>query len=50
MAITLKLYNGKWQVGISNELWEFKYLKEMQMNLDMLLEMKDRHGRIKQYE
>jgi len=48
MTIQIKLYNNKWQIQIENEIWEFDNLVEMQKNLNKILEMKDKFGRIKE--
>ena len=45
--IKVKMYEGKWQIHIGEEIWEFENLKEMQENLTKILRIKDKHGRIK---
>ena len=45
--IALKIYNEKWRIQIGDEIWEFKDLKEMKENLDKILTIKDKFGRIK---
>lgn len=48
--ITIKMYNEKWNIVIENEVWVFKDLKEMKENLDKILTIKDKFGRIKKEE
>ena len=48
--ITIKMHQGKFRIEIGDEIWEFKDLKEMQENLNRILIIKDKFGRIKQAE
>jgi hypothetical protein len=41
------MYEGKWVVEITGELWRFDDLNELQKNLKEILELKDKFGRIK---
>lgn len=45
--IQIKMCGEKWRIAIGDELWEFPSLKEMQSNLDTILKIKDKYGRIK---
>ena len=46
MALSIKQYNGKWRIAISNEEWEFKDLKEFKENLNKIIDLKDKFGHI----
>lgn len=48
--ITLKQRNTKWRIQIGDEIWEFKDLKELQHNLNILLEIKNKYGQLKREE
>lgn len=39
----------KWRIEIDNEEWEFEDRKEMEANLKILLDMKERKGDISKY-
>ena len=45
--IQIKMVNEKWRIEIGDEKWEFKDLKELQTNLNIILNIKDKFGRIK---
>ncbi len=44
--ITIKMYENEWQIQIGDEIWQFENLKELRKNLDVILELKEKHGRL----
>jgi len=49
MGIKIKQNRMKWRIEIDNEEWEFEDRKEMEANLKILLDMKERKGDISKY-
>jgi len=45
--IKIRMYENNWQILLSDEIWEFENLKEMQKNLDLILNIKDKYGKLK---
>lgn len=45
--IGIRMFGDEWRISIGDETWEFPDLKTMQKNLETLLEMKDKYGRLK---
>jgi hypothetical protein len=41
-------YNQKWRFLIEGERWEFDNLEQMKENLNIILEMKNSHGNLKE--
>jgi len=46
--IKIRMYQEKWRIDIENETLEFKTKSEFKGFLDKLLEIKDKHGRLKE--
>lgn len=46
--INIKKRGDKWRINIKDEEFEFDSRKQMQINLDDLLDMKEKHGNIRQ--
>ena len=44
--IQLKIYNNKWQIEIVSETLEFDNLEDMRQYLDILLNLKEKKGRL----
>ena len=47
--IGIKQRQGKWQLVIKDETWEFKTKTEMMSILNYLADMKTTYGQLKQY-
>ena len=47
MGITIKQHNEKWKLFIENEEWQFDDRKSMENAIKVLLDIKERNGRIK---
>ena len=45
--ITLKMYNGKWQIHIGKEIWQFENMTDFYKTLSQLIAIKEKYGRIK---
>lgn len=42
------MYKGKWRISIKEEDWEYKDRKEMEANIKILLDMKEKYGQLKE--
>ena len=45
--IKIKMYDKKWRIIIGDETWQFENLKELQQNLNIILMIKNKYGRLK---
>ena len=45
--IIIKMYMNKWQLHIGDETWEFDEREDMEETLKILIDFKDRYGRIR---
>jgi hypothetical protein len=45
--IKLLMYGNNWRIEIGDEIWEFPTLEDMKINLDKILDIKDKFGRLK---
>ena len=48
--ISIKMYKERWQILIGDEVWSFEYLVDMKHTLNILLEIKEKHGKLKKDE
>ena len=46
MVITIKQHGEKWKMIINNEEWEFEDRKDFDDNLKIILDTKEKKGRI----
>lgn len=46
--IIIKMYGEKWRLIIGDEVWQFNNLAELQLNLTLILQIKNEFGRIKE--
>ena len=49
MAITIKIYNKKWQIHIDSEIWQFDNKEQFVEVLEYLLMIKEKYGRFKEF-
>jgi len=45
--IKIKMYKEKWRILLGNEIWEFNTKKEFEDCLKILVNLKDKFGKIK---
>jgi hypothetical protein len=43
--INLKMYNGKWQMHIGDEVWQFNEVKEFILILEQIIGIKEKYGK-----
>lgn len=46
MAITIKLHGEDWRICIEGEEWKFNDRKDLEKTLSILLDLKDKKGRL----
>ena len=44
--IIIKIHQGKWQIHIGDEIWQFETTEEFQNTLNILLMYKEKFGKI----
>ncbi len=47
MSLNIKQYDGKWQVEILAEVWEFKTKQDFERCLKRLIDDKSKYGQLK---
>jgi len=43
--ITIKIYQKKWQIHLSDEIWQFETTKEFSECLEQLIIFKEKYGK-----